>query len=1273
LLVALELASLAAFGQVITVPADPDGPIPVPGGGGHPAPAQAAPATPGAAEASDPSLAAVVFGVTSGTPVAAAIQLVLPINRTLEASPRLQQLKALTFDRRPGAILKAWAPQPKPEEPPLDPNAPKKPKKKPEEEKLDQEIEAFQRMVTLGQWPAVKTYLQGLNTIEAKAAYAQMLKSLTVTPTDPNMAARMPGGMPIPPQVMERNVFHTDDLIGLAGCAPRGLDKDHLRSLGGMLRQALTNGVVIEHVVERLKVETTRPKDQAVLSTRQAARLLAEGGQLLAVGPFLPEPDQALKDKDLEALNLLARHYLELHAKDKKSPYLEKAWEATLNTLALDGPRDEKEQALRRAVELAPRVKEELGQAWLDQSYTKHPERGMSILATLGTMVAQGIQSNPHNTEFRHKGLLLQKTAVDALLKAAPDRADAWQITLTLLAANWLKEADYSRQYDRSTGFGARMRRDIYGNFYFMNPDDDGQQQQMMMMRQQGLPLAITSPDVLRCAPSDDWLKRVDAGVRPKIAIVLAQLYLKVADEDKAFPHIEALAPTHPDQAKELVKEFLRVWTRNHDPNADRNMYRSSWIYFFGFESRAEGIPLTRSKQERNLVELAKRVERLRKLNLGDVDEDMLARAFTTCHSSAEVYKTEAIEQVFGAMNQLKPKTLASLAQTMRANLASIWRQPAEQERKKTKRKAKDIELEVRRGYEVALETVENGLAKFPDHWALLCARAALLHDQVTYEQEVAKSADFSARRAQALALFQQAAERYHALVASQTLAEDEETTQVYDQWFYAGLGAVDLNMITEERLPDLKQPALIRKALTGLPGDAAKRHMDKFANALFTRMSSAKPQIKFRYLKGGFEIVDADQKQAAEARKVYDYYKDLVAEIKLDVHVDGSTTVGHGQAFGAFVNLRHTRDIERESGGFGRYLQNQNSLMFSYNYGRPTADYRDRFETTVKEALKEHFEVVSITFQSENVSSRAHREYGWRVTPYAYLLIKPRGPQVDKVPPLRLDLDFLDTSGFVVLPVESPAVPIDCKAAKPEPRPVRKLQITQMLDERQADKGKLLLEIKATGIGLVGPLDELLTIDVPGFEVRKVEDNGVNVSKYDEDGNTIAVVSERNGTVTLQAREGLSQLPKQFRFGTAKVPEVEMTYQRYQDADLLAVGPEIALEKEYGKGSQSWTPWALAGVSGSLILLAGTVCFLLWRRRHTHARPVLASNLTPFTVLDLLNRVRGSSQLSDIQRTELDRSIAVIEQHYFAAEPNGHTPDLRQVAERWLLAAEAR
>ena len=74
-----------------------------------------------------------------------------------------------------------------------------------------------------------------------------------------------------------------------------------------------------------------------------------------------------------------------------------------------------------------------------------------------------------------------------------------------------------------------------------------------------------------------------------------------------------------------------------------------------------------------------------------------------------------------------------------------------------------------------------------------------------------------------------------------------------------------------------------------------------------------------------------------------------------------------------------------------------------------------------MNEALKDHFEVLSVTFQTDKVNSRALDKDGWRYTPYAYLLLKAKGPQVDKLPALRLDLDFLDTSGYVIIPIETP------------------------------------------------------------------------------------------------------------------------------------------------------------------------------------------------------------------------------------------------------------
>ena len=796
---------------------------------------------------------------------------------------------------------------------------------------------------------------------------------------------------------------------------------------------------------------------------------------------------------------------------------------------------------------------------------------------SVGGLIARGLSARPQTPDDRFNALKLSQTAVEALLKADPARAKEWRPALTLLAAGWMKEAEFSQRFDRSAG-GSRLRRDMYGNIFF-GGDDDDMQMRMMQMQQPNIPRPVPVADVLKAAPSPAWVAAVDDGLRPRLAGTAARLHLKANEEDKAFPLVEQLAAAQPDEAKELVKEFLRVWTRNHDPNAARNENRYSW-FFFAYEQRAEGIPLTRSKQERNLRELAGWVGRIKRLpgGAGALDDDAIVKAFTACHSVAEVYRTEAIESVFGALGGLRPKTVAALADQMRSNLAGLWKAPAVQERTKTKRQKKDIEAEVLRGYEVARGVVADGLKQFPGHWALTAAAAALLHDEINYRQELNKSSSFAGLRAEAFDRFRTAAAEYAKAVA--TLPEAEHTVTVYEQWFAAALGAVDLGMITEEKQPDWSQPALIRAAILALPGDLGEKHLARFANNLFIRMSGAKPHVKFNYLKAGFAVV-GDHPRAAEAKKLFDYYQDLVTELQLEAVVDGPTRVGHGQPFGLFVNLRHTRDIERESGGFGRYLQNQTSMAYAYNYGRPTADYRDRFEQAARAALKEQFEVVSVTFQDEKVNSRADpRAFGWRTTPYAYVLLKPRGPQVDKVPPLRIDLDFLDTSGYVVMPLASSAVPIDARDPAGDPRPVDKLTVTQTLDERQAAKGTLLLEVKAVGVGLVPALAELVGDVAPaGFEVTKTEDQGLGVKKFDEDATGTAVVSERTWQLTLRGKDGQAELPKTFRFPAAKVPTKEVIFQRYADADLTPVGEEVSLEAEYGKTAARW-PWIAAGAA---------------------------------------------------------------------------------------------
>jgi hypothetical protein len=525
------------------------------------------------------------------------------------------------------------------------------------------------------------------------------------------------------------------------------------------------------------------------------------------------------------------------------------------------------------------------------------------------------------------------------------------------------------------------------------------------------------------------------------------------------------------------------------------------------------------------------------------------------------------------------------------------------------------------------------------------------------------KDSEFTGRRQEALATLERAANLYSAGV--EELERDEETTEAFVTWFYGALGAVDLKNVTHDRQLAVAEIPKIQAALHAIPGERGRRHVDSFANTIFTRMGTAAPAVKYRYVREGLAIV-GENDLAAEAQKLYDYYQDLVTEIQLRATIDGTDRVGHDAPFGLRVDIRHTRAIERESGGFSKYLQNQNQGNFGFNYGRPVEDYRDKFEEVARVALNEHFEVLSVTFNEPNARSKADPEYGWRVTPYAYLLLKPRGAQVDRIPPLRLDLDFLDTSGYAVLPIESSIVPIDAGDPVGDARPYEKLALTQTLDERQAKDGKLLLEIKANALGLLPPLADLLDVSPAGFDVVKTDDRGVSVIKLEDGGSGVA--TERLWTVQLKAKDGQATLPTTFTFPTPKIETVTQDRFRYVDADLASVEPTVSLERQYGEPSRAWIGWTIGGLA-----LLGAAIWLV-RRAAKPAPPVagrfqIPETPTPFNVIGLLRDIQRNDGLAPDARTSLAGDIDRLERHYFG-DQHAEAPDLRGVAEVWVSRA---
>ena len=610
------------------------------------------------------------------------------------------------------------------------------------------------------------------------------------------------------------------------------------------------------------------------------------------------------------------------------------------------------------------------------------------------------------------------------------------------------------------------MRRDRYGNFYFIDDEPDAAHDDDAAAAEHA------AADRHRRAPRDPADRRL-AGARRRQPAAQARdassrsSTSRSARRPRRSRTSSSSRPRTPDKARELVHEFLRVWTRNHDPNAAAQ-YTNPYMFMYGFERRAESIPLTRSKQERNLVELAEWVERLRELPTGEPGRGAARQGVHHLPQQRRGLSPG------GDRDGLRPDRRAQAedagrpgpadAREPRRPLARAGRAEGQEDQPQAARTSRPRCCAATR-WPARCST--DGLKKFPDDWSLLLAQAALLHDENNYRQELAKSSEFSPKRQEALAAFQQGRRAVRRQGQGPRRGRGDD----------AGLRAVVLRQpgrlrpastSTRRSCPTCASRPLIRKAILALPGEAAERHLGKFANTLFTRMSGVKPAVKFRYLKAGFEIV-GDHKQAHEATQGLRLLQGPRHRDQAGGRHRRQRRRRPQQPFGVFVNLRHTREIERESGGFGRYLQNQNQrhVLRTTTAGRrrTTATSSRRPRT---EALKEHFEVLSVTFQSDKVNSRAAASTAGAYTPYAYLLLKARGPQVDKLPPLRLDLDFLDTSGYVILPIESPALPLDADPAQRQRGPCRKLQITQTLDERQADKGKLILEVKATALGLV-------------------------------------------------------------------------------------------------------------------------------------------------------------------------------------------------------------
>ena len=794
----------------------------------------------------------------------------------------------------------------------------------------------------------------------------------------------------------------------------------------------------------------------------------------------------AEEKNDFIALDLHARQLIAFGKKEKDSKAFMQAWEVNQFILAsTNSATSNREPALKRSFELMPLIARETGTNWLQRSFSESPQQGLVILSAVSQMIQRGLTDR--STDTRQKNLELQKQVVDAFLGVAEPAQPHWRTALNLLAQGWMTEAAYSKQrWQPRRNFGPQY--DEFGNMTYYEP----YQQQFYDGNQ--FP-AIGAEQAASCAPGDRWLAQLDESLQPAVRALVADLYLKAEQTDKALPLIEALASAQPRPASDLAGEFLKVWAKTRNPvQQPRNTsYGPYGPIYYGpgspYGVRGPGISLTRAMQARNVRELSGVLRRFEALNLPKLNDDALVGAFSSAHSPAEVFRVEDMETVFGSLDRIKLDTLAGLAQTMRERLAGQWRQPRVQQEAKTQRNDKQIDAEVLRGYEVVLKLVDGGLRRDANNWSLNLARAAAYFDLAEFQYgKKVDLAIYVEKREEAFKGFARAATLYADALSG--IEEKEQSPKVFQQWFNANLGASDLAYVTRQQEPETNQLQQIRSAILALPGGAAERHMATFAKTLGQSANTIKAELKPRYLRAGLRVV-GDHKDAEEARKIVTYYDDLLREIELVVRLDGDAVVGHAAPFGVFVSLRHTADVERESGGFARYLRNlkKQSNTYYYNpYGQQQQqrNFVEDFEKQVREKLTDKFDIKTITFLDEKVQSRGYGRAGWRETPLAYILLQAKDGSVDQIPAMHMDLDFVDMRGAVVLPVESQITLLDARPDRVASRSLTNAEITQILDDRELNAGRLALEIKATAKGLIPELSVLLKTNLPACASKK-------------------------------------------------------------------------------------------------------------------------------------------------------------------------------------------
>lgn len=1074
---------------------------------------------------------------------------------------------------------------------------------------ITRQAERYRVLVIAGDWPAVGEFLRTEAGEDALAIY-----NITLTQLQMRDQAMTP-----------------DEVIDLSDACPADLEEQFIEKLGAILKATQRRGSQPGAVAAKIRLGTRHFGGEDPAARKRAATLLVAAGLPVEAQAYLPPLTQARQAKDPELLNLYAVYFAAL-AKDRqgaeRQAAIDQGWDVCREVLMIEtAPAAQRAKALERALVFLADVPQESGDAWLASLFAEPGSDAGWKAIDRAAARSRVMRQQQRPAEDRLKALLLIRRVGNGVLAGAGESVAAWRTGLNMLTVSILEEAELTRA-----------------------------------QRQPHDRTPVISSDQLNSAlPDAPWLAAIDPGLAAKLEVMVASTSGGAGDTEAVLAMIRPIVATDPDRARKLAEALVAAWPTFVKPQPRYDEYGYGYnpymygrrFYYGGGYGMTGATPLTRAKQRRNLDKLAWTLDQLRSLGLGDMPNASVVEAFAASHSEAEVYDLADIERVFGPVSTLSNELRRSIAANMRTRLVSTWRNPQIQQQNQTRRSDREMAAEVMRGYDVAIALLPAmDTSTDPASWEGACTLADLLFDksEFLYGQK-ADLATYSEVRNQAFYHYARAAAMYRDALAGGLI---KPSARVFVQWFSSALGASDLAQLTRQDAADADQVAAVRAAMERLPDGQAQRHIGLFAKEIITNSQRTNPELKPRYMRHAAAVI-GDHPDGKAVRERVAYYDDLLREIELTVSVDGPTQVGHGDAFGAHLAVWCTRAVSRESGGFGKYLQNEQWHPMTGQQ----VDYRNDLEKQIRETLSERFDVLTVYFHKPQVQPIGLPRAGWEQWPLAYMLLKPRDSSVDRIVPLKMDMDFSDGQGMVILPVTSQVVLIDSKDRVGAARPLSDVSVEQVLDARSAtgedSTGVLRLDVRAKARGLVPTLDKIVDLAaMRGYEVVKTEDQGLNILELDATGDAVVPVTERG--FALEIRPTVAK-PTTFTFPTVRLADAKVAFKQYADADIVDAQPTIAVAGIVGR-----RPWWVIAAAGGVIggLVAAVYVWVRGRaKRRTAVAPprfVVPEHVSPVGAIALLRRVLSVPDvaLTGAERTQLAAKIEELEQQYFAP-PNGH------------------